>query len=260
MRCDPIILKSVVNKAGKSFEVPSANCQQVIPAEVADRVTDILRGPFRSGTARSANIPGYNIAGKTGTDTGTPTIWTVGFTPQLVGAATLTVDPKADRYKDLKYDNRSLTGAPVRDGKARLRGSSGGEAGAGIWKPAMSAALEGLPRGHFVKPTPRSSSRSSTCRAARHGPQRVPPATAGRRLRHLDHKVENARPRGHLPRHPPQGRAPQFSTIRLLVSSGPAPKPEPTGAALRPAHQRPGPPPVEPPPRARARRAARGNA
>ena len=229
VRCDPIILSSVSNKEGREYDVPSANCQQVIPAEVADRVTDILRGPFRSGTARSANIPGYNIAGKTGTDTGTPTIWTVGFTPQLVGAATLTVDPKADRYKHLHPNNRSLTGAPVRGGKARLSGNSGGEAGAGIWKPAMAAALEGLPRGQFVKPTPikvaaidlPSCSGLNDCR------QQLRDAGFGTSIS----RVTNSAPEGTFLGMDPKRRAPQYSTVRLLVSSGPAVVAPPTSAA-----------------------------
>ena len=62
------------------------------------------------------------------------------------------IDGKADRYKNVRAERRSLTGAPIRDGAYRLRGSSGGEAGAGIWKPAMTVALQGLEKGDFVKP------------------------------------------------------------------------------------------------------------
>ena len=55
-RCDPIILKSAVGKDGKSYDVPSANCQQVIPEKVADTVADVLRGPFNGGTASAAMV------------------------------------------------------------------------------------------------------------------------------------------------------------------------------------------------------------
>ncbi len=237
VRCDPIILSSVSSKAGRDYEVPDANCQQVIPAAVADRVTDILRGPFQSGTARAANIPGYDIAGKTGTDTGTPTIWTVGFTPQLVGAATLTVDPKADRYKYLDPNNRSLTGAPVRNGSARLSGSSGGEAGAGIWKPAMTAALEGLPRGRFVKPTAievetvdlPSCSGLNDCR------QQLRDAGFGTSISRITHSS----PEGTFLGMDPKRRAPRYSTVRLLVSSGPAYTPAPASTPAQAEAQPP---------------------
>lgn len=223
-RCNPIILKSAVGKDGKNYEVPSANCQQVIPEGVADTVADVLRGPFNGGTASSANIPGYNIAGKTGTDTGTPTIWTVGVTPQLAGAAMITVDGKADRYKNIRPERRTLTGAPIRDGKARLRGSSGGEAGAGIWKPAMSIALQGLPRSNFVRP---GAERIS-------GEMVSVPNCGGKNVNDCRRVLRDAgfgtsivktpsdKPPGTFLGIAPKGTAPKYGSIRLLVSSGPA--------------------------------------
>ena len=232
MRCDPIILKSVVSKAGKEYEVPSANCEQVIPQEVADRVVDILRGPVQGGTASSANIPGYSIAGKTGTDgNDAPTVWTIGFSPQLVGAAMLTSDKLAERCKPYaaRGDGCALRGASVRNGAARLNGSSGREAGAGIWKPAMAVALQGLERGNFVKPpaftgknvdVPNCGKRSiDQCR------QILREAGFGTNIS----KVENSAPAGTFLGISPTGRAQQFSSIKLMVSSGPA-APPPTEA------------------------------
>lgn len=250
-RCEPIIVKSAVSKDGKNYEVPSANCQQVIPEGVADTVADVLRGPFQGGTASAANIPGYNIAGKTGTDTGTPTIWTVGMTPQLAGAAMITVDGKADRYKNLRPEKRSLTGAMIRNNTYRLRGSSGGEAGAGIWKPAMTVALQGLERGNFVKPgaeratgetvdVPSCSGKSlNDCRSL------LQEAGFGTSIV----KVENAKKAGTFLGISPRSKAPKFSSIRLLVSSGP--KPKPSTPATDQGQQGPPPatqPAIQPPP------------
>ncbi len=35
--------------------------------EIADQVTDLMRGPVKSGTAMRAQVPGLDIAAKTGT-------------------------------------------------------------------------------------------------------------------------------------------------------------------------------------------------
>ena len=228
MRCDPILLKSVVNKAGKAFEVPPANCQQVIPQEIADRVNDVMRGPFNGGTASSSRISGYNLAGKTGTDgKDTKAIWLVGYTPNLAGAAMIGVDRTHERFKNQKYDDLRLQGTPIRDGKARLRGSSGGEAGRGIWYPAMRAALEGMERLDFVKPTkveqPIVDVPSCSGMGLNECRRTLQLAGFGTSIT----RVENARPAGTFLGIRPSGRAERFSTIRLLVSSGPAPKPEP---------------------------------
>lgn len=249
MRCNPIIIQSVTGPDGKTYDVPSGDCQQVIPQEVADRVIDVLRGPFRSGTARAANISGYNIAGKTGTDTNAPTIWTLGFTPQLATAAMITVDRMSDRFQGRREP--SLEGAPIQDGRVRLRGSSGGEAGARLWKPAMEVALQGYERGSFVPPTrytpptvdvPSCSGLGlNACRA------RLQDAGFGTRVT----KVENSRPDGTFLGISPRGSAPQYSTITLRVSSGPppapAPAPAPTTSEPAPAEPPPEAPPAEPP-------------
>lgn len=228
MRCDPIILKSAVGPQGKSYEVPSANCKQVIPQSVADAATDVLRMPFTAGgTAQYANIPGYNLAGKTGTDTKAPTVWLVGYTPQLAGAAMITVDKRAPRYIKLPNDSRTLKGAPVRGGKAYLSGLSGSEAGVGIWKPAMAAALDGLPRGEFVKPGSETITGEvidiPSCQGLSLRDCRDQLSAAGFTTRTVT--VDNPRPKGTFLGISPSGSAPRGTTIRLQVSSGP-PTPE----------------------------------
>jgi peptidoglycan glycosyltransferase len=54
-------------------------------AEVADQVTELMRGPLKGGTATAAAIPGLDIAAKTGTaeigDSGLVNSWITGFAP-----------------------------------------------------------------------------------------------------------------------------------------------------------------------------------
>ena len=171
MRCDPIILKSITDNKNRQYAVPSANCQQAIPQDVADRVADILHGPFSGdGTARKAMISGYLVSGKTGTQTDAPTILTNGFTPDIAGSAIITSDPKhPEAIKNIRSGQvlPQLAGLRVHGAHIvissgggstdyytvnsktgyTLSGGSGPEAGGSIWRPTMLKVLPLLPDG-----------------------------------------------------------------------------------------------------------------
>jgi penicillin-binding protein 1A len=62
-----------------------------VPEPVLDRnldaiVTQLLEGVVTSGTGRRAALPGWSVAGKTGTTSNYGDAWFVGYTPQLVTA------------------------------------------------------------------------------------------------------------------------------------------------------------------------------
>lgn len=226
-RCDPIIIKSATAKDGHKIDVPDGNCQQVIPESVADTVNDVLRGPFGpGGTARAAAIPGYQLAGKTGTETRAPTIWTIGYTANLAGAAMITVDKQAPRFKNRSV--RSLRGTRLESGYW-LRGSSGGEAGVRLWKPAMTKALSYLPKKGFKAPSDE----------ARYGKMVDIPSCVGMglescRARLVEagfstrvSRIESSRPEDTFLGISPRGTARQYSVVRLLVSDGPRYVPPP---------------------------------
>jgi membrane peptidoglycan carboxypeptidase len=80
-------------------------------------------------------VPGA-VAGKSGTTDngdapGTPTAWLVGFTPTLAGAA-FVADPKTPRRADVSH----LQTRPAQ-----------------VFVATMTAAMKGVPRKDFVKPT-----------------------------------------------------------------------------------------------------------
>ena len=55
-------------------------------------IVNMLQGVVQRGTGRYAQIPGYNIAGKTGTTNDTKDVWFIGFSPDLVVGVYLGAD------------------------------------------------------------------------------------------------------------------------------------------------------------------------
>lgn len=94
------------------------NSVQVTNAEVAQQMTYMLQGAVEVGTAKSAKIPGMEVAGKTGTTqlpftgvSGSKDHWFVGYTPDIVGAVWLGYDQTdAEHYLT---STSGLTAAPI---------------------------------------------------------------------------------------------------------------------------------------------------
>ncbi|WP_018143335.1 transglycosylase domain-containing protein [Alloscardovia criceti] len=66
VKCDPIAI-SKVEKDGTEYEVPSANCAQAIPENVAQTVSYVLNQSATVGLATSANLSNRKTYAKTGT-------------------------------------------------------------------------------------------------------------------------------------------------------------------------------------------------
>ncbi|WP_028708900.1 transglycosylase domain-containing protein [Propionicicella superfundia] len=149
--CDPHIVSSVTTKEGEKLDIDTGSCKQVIEQGIADGITKVLSQTVTSGgtAARAAISGGYDQAGKTGTIDGQAAIWMVGYTPQAAGAAMIAVD-KTNSY----WTNRSkgVGGRTMPYSKTYLTGSSGGDVGANIYKPAMTAALAGRAKTSFTDP------------------------------------------------------------------------------------------------------------
>ena len=154
VRCDPIIITSIKAPDGATLEAPSANCKRVMDEGVADALSKVFQGPFRSGTAAAAQIPGYTVAGKTGTVPDNKAIWTVGFTRSLAGGGMISYSNEG-RFRSYWSGYRKqvyLKGAYMQYSHRTLYGLSGPEAGARIFKPAFAAALKNFDRKSFVEP------------------------------------------------------------------------------------------------------------
>ena len=83
IRSLPVGVIRVEDDQGRVLRRGSFRQEQVIRAETAWAVTDMMQGVITYGTGRSAD-PGRPAAGKTGTSNENTDAWFVGFTPELV--------------------------------------------------------------------------------------------------------------------------------------------------------------------------------
>ncbi len=242
IHCEPVILKSIKTKDGRALAVPSAGCKRVLSEEVADAMAKVFRGPYEGGTATSAKVPGVTMAGKTGTVPLNKAIWTVGFTPDLVGAAMISYDnnKKYKKFWDSKYSYLRYVRLPASG--TFLTGFSGREAGNWLLRPAFSAALVGRARTAFVEP-PESILRGAmvdvpSCLGLGLASCQALLREAG--FTTYTTYVDSDRPKGTFVGVSPSGAAPKYSQIALLISKGPvetaspSPTPKPTATKGRP--------------------------
>jgi penicillin-binding protein 1A len=116
--------------------------KQVIGSDIADNVTDVLKGVISGGTGTAADIGRPNAeAGKTGTAENFGDAWFVGYTPALTTAVWM-------GYADKP---RPLTGI---EGVARVYG---GTIPAKTWHNFMSQAMAGIDTPDFPPPPPLAS-------------------------------------------------------------------------------------------------------
>lgn len=82
---EPILVKSVMNKDGKTIEEKNPNVLSTVTSpETAQTIRDLMVGVVNEGTGRQAYQSGVQIAGKTGTadrENGSTDAWFVGFAP-----------------------------------------------------------------------------------------------------------------------------------------------------------------------------------
>jgi cell division protein FtsI (penicillin-binding protein 3)/stage V sporulation protein D (sporulation-specific penicillin-binding protein) len=64
----PRLVRRVFDDSGRTvLEMPTRERRRVISEITAERVAEMLQGVIREGTARRAELPGFSVAGKTGT-------------------------------------------------------------------------------------------------------------------------------------------------------------------------------------------------
>ncbi|MFI6945204.1 transglycosylase domain-containing protein [Streptomyces sp. NPDC050422] len=113
---------------------------------IADNVTDVLKNVVEKGTGTPAQLPGRDVAGKTGTTDDNLSAWFVGYTPQLSTAISMYRLDDNESHKDRKFEKMYGTG-----GEKSIHGAS---FPAQIWHDYMAEAMEGLDKVSFPKPEP----------------------------------------------------------------------------------------------------------
>ncbi|MFJ5260648.1 transglycosylase domain-containing protein [Streptomyces sp. NPDC088387] len=142
---DPFSVTRVSSKDGEVFKHVKAT-KQAFESKVADNVTDVLKTVVDDGTGSNAQLPGREVAGKTGTTDDNKSAWFVGYTPQLSTAINMFRYPDDETLKNRTFLKMYGTG-----GQDSIHGASFPSE---IWHDYMSEALKGQKAVKFPEPEP----------------------------------------------------------------------------------------------------------
>ena len=123
----PYFVEKILDRDGNLLEQPHPRAKEVMRADVAYLMTDVLQGVIRRGTAVKAKVLKRPLAGKTGTTDDCTDAWFIGYTPSLVSGVWVGYDEK----------------------KSLGKKETGAEAALPIWIDFMQAALKDAPVEEF---------------------------------------------------------------------------------------------------------------
>ncbi|MFE9092716.1 transglycosylase domain-containing protein [Streptomyces sp. NPDC007264] len=142
---EPYSVQKVTGIEGTAFEY-TAQPTEAFTRPVADNVTDVLKTVVEKGTGTAAQLPGRDVAGKTGTTDGNKSAWFVGYTPQLSTAIGMYRMDDNEKNKSRQFLEMYGTG-----GQKKIHGAS---FPAEIWHDYMAQALKNQPAESFPTPEP----------------------------------------------------------------------------------------------------------
>ncbi len=85
--CEARPVTAIADPGGNVLKEYPAQCERVLPENVADGVNDVLKGVTAPGGFGQYIAPSIPSAGKTGTTQDGKAVWFIGYTPQLATAA-----------------------------------------------------------------------------------------------------------------------------------------------------------------------------
>ncbi|MYR44613.1 transglycosylase domain-containing protein [Streptomyces sp. SID5910] len=142
---EPFSVTKVVHE-GETVLTHKGTTKQAFTEKVADNVTDVLKTVVEDGTGSNAQLPGREVAGKTGTTDGNKSAWFVGYTPQLSTAISMFRYPDDESIKNRTFLEMYGTG-----NQDKIHGASFPSE---IWHDYMLEALKGQPAKKFPTPEP----------------------------------------------------------------------------------------------------------
>ncbi len=153
VRCNPIIIESLLDRNGAEIPAPSADCQQTIDPSVADGVNYVLNRTHVSGLSSSTYIPnGIDQASKTGTsDNSASSSAFVGYTPDVSTAVVVAGDNMSALWQNTPEQSRNVLSIPLTPLGGRGLYANGRSDAGGLWKPIMQEAMAGMPQSKFTK-------------------------------------------------------------------------------------------------------------
>ncbi|WP_156392167.1 MULTISPECIES: transglycosylase domain-containing protein [unclassified Nocardioides] len=144
LHCDARPVTQIEDVEGNVLKEYAKSCTQVLASPVANAVNDVLRGVIAPGGFGAALSPGQPAAGKTGTTSGNNSVWFVGYTPNLAGAATVAGANRAGHPESL--DGKSVGGRT-------LYTSSGSTTAGPLWGDTFKAIAQYLADEDFERPS-----------------------------------------------------------------------------------------------------------
>jgi penicillin-binding protein 1A len=138
VRVDPVSILRIEDRNGNVLYKHQIAARRVFESRYVHALIYMLKGVMQRGTGQGANVPGYDLAGKTGTTNDYRDAWFIGFAPNIVTVVWMGND-----------DN-----SPMQE-------VTGGWVPAQMWRMFMAYALPKLPKEYF--PYPRGMVKQRIC-------------------------------------------------------------------------------------------------
>jgi penicillin-binding protein 1A len=91
---EPVYIEKILDRSGNTLEQNLPRAKEVMRADIAYLLTDVLQGVTRRGTAVKAKSLNRPLAGKTGTTDDCTDAWFIGYTPTLICGVWVGFDEK----------------------------------------------------------------------------------------------------------------------------------------------------------------------